>query len=424
MKRQIELAKSLNATVSLPGSKYVANRLVIIAALSPHQVVLNNVVDNDDIHTAISGLNDLGYCLKRQGEQVIALANETDPSPTNSSIYTAHSGTFSRFITAVAGLHHKPVQLSGSEKMNTRPMVELFDAMRTLGVTVESDNDRLPATITGPYVKQVCHVDASRSSQYVSGLLLAAPLMPEGLSLHLVGDVVSRQYIDMTIALMQDFGVKVEQISDSHYQIAKGQSYQQKEMSIAPDPVSSSYFMAAAAICGGQVTLQRFDFNSIQGEAGFYSVLEDMGCECIREQDALTIKRQGPLKAVDRDMGEMPDVVQTLAAIACFAEGTTMIRNIAHLAYKESNRIADTANELKKCGVDVDYGDDYLAITGGGDFHKAVFETHDDHRMAMSLALVASQIEGCVINNAGVVSKSFPTYWDKLAEIGMSSFEC
>jgi 3-phosphoshikimate 1-carboxyvinyltransferase len=178
--------------------------------------------------------------------------------------------------------------------------------------------------------------------------------------------------------------------------------------------------MGLVAICGGSVTLPHFDFDSLQGEAQFYKVLEAMGCPIEPLRGGLRITRNGRLTALDVDMGNMPDVVQTLAAVACFAEGTTVMRNIAHLAFKESNRIVDTARELQKLGAKVDFGSDYLAVTGGSLVGTQV-DTYDDHRMAMSLSLIGAKVPGVVINNAHVVSKSFPDYFDKLASIGIAS---
>ncbi len=421
MKREIFPSENLQASVALPGSKYLANRLVIIAALADGEVCLENVVSNDDIETAIAGLNQLGYHLRSAGKDNAIIATPRGTGLTQpASIYTSHSGTFSRFISAVAALEKMPVTISGSAKMNSRPMAELFAALNQMGVRVETPNGQLPAVVSGPITSFQCQVDGSKSSQYVSALLLIAPRLNHDFTLTLVGEEVSTQYIDMTVDLMRQFGIRIEKQGRSYY-LPQQSAYCGQSMVIPPDPVSSSYFMAAAAITGGRVELTSFDFDSLQGEAQFYQVLQAMGCEVRRNGEALTVERNAGLSAVERDMGEMPDVVQTMAAVACFAEGTTVMRNIAHLAYKESNRIVDTATELRKLGATVEYGSDYLAVTGGCELKGSVLETYDDHRMAMSLALIGSRISGVVINDAEVVSKSFPNYFDKLEEIGIRS---
>ncbi|NVJ61363.1 MAG: 3-phosphoshikimate 1-carboxyvinyltransferase [Gammaproteobacteria bacterium] len=428
MKRLIHPAISIDAAVSLPGSKYLANRLVIIAALAREKVVLTNVVANDDIDTAIKGLNKLGYRLVRNGSTVESYPRleYNDVSADAANVYTSHSGTFSRFVTALAALESRPVNISGSNKMNSRPMEDLFTALRTLGVSIDSRSDTLPAVIQGPITHHRCQIKGQVSSQYVSALLLIAPNLGYDFYIDVIGEKVSTQYIGLTIDLMRQFGAVIEP-TESGFFIPKQNGYCGREVSIAPDPVSSSYFLGAAAICGGKITLQEFDKNSIQGEAKFYRILEQMGCEVELNQQSISLTRSQPLKAVDLDMGEMPDVVQTLAAVACFAEGTTVMKNIAHLAFKESNRIVDTAKELRKLGVPVEYGEDYLAVTGcltnGSDImlKGAVLETHDDHRMAMSLSLIGTQVSGVIINSADVVSKSFPTYFDKLNELGIET---
>ncbi len=409
----------LQARVSLSGSKYLANRLVIIAALAREPVVLKNVVNNDDIVTAIEGLNKLGYQLHWQDGVLQSTPRGKVKFDQTAEIYTSHSGTFSRFVSAVAALESRPIHLRGSDKMNTRPMADLFNALTELGVSIDATEQRLPAVIGGPITGNHVAIDGGVSSQYISAVLLVAPTLDRDFTLELVGKEVSTQYIDMTVALMKQFGAQVVK-QERRYLIPKQEGYQGGEYYIPPDPVSSSYFMGAAAICGGSVELQSFDFDSLQGEAQFYQVLQQMGCDVERKGDSLSISRIGELMAVDVDMGSMPDVVQTLAAVACFAQGTTVMRNIAHLAFKESNRIVDTAMELKKLGAKVEYGSDYLAVTGST-LQGTQVETYDDHRMAMCLALIGAKVSGVVINNAHVVSKSFPDYFDKLASIGIIS---
>lgn len=418
MNRIILPADTIGGKVNLPGSKYIANRLLPLCALASSESRLSNVVNNNDINTAISGLSQLGYQFARENEQLIVKPRQNRLSQA-AALYTAHSGTFSRFVTAIAALEQYPVAVSCSKKMATRPMQELFDCLRHLGVKVESPNECLPATIIGPFKADNCQIDASRSSQYVSALLMVAPMLANGLTIEIVGKQVSRAYIDMTIRLMKLLGVSVVE-ENNRFSIASGQHYRGIDFKIPGDPVSSTYFMGAAAISGGDVTIEEFDFESVQGEAGFFRVLEKMGVQI--EQLGRDLKLTGPekLQAIDVDMGEMPDAVQTLAAVACFADGKTHISNIAHLAYKESNRIEDTANEIRKTGIRVDSGEDYLTIYGGQP-KGAELHTHEDHRMAMSLALLGIKTPGIKILDANVVEKSFPTYWQHLDSIGLKS---
>ncbi|PCI63395.1 MAG: 3-phosphoshikimate 1-carboxyvinyltransferase [Gammaproteobacteria bacterium] len=412
-------------SVRLPGSKYIANRLLPLCALASTPSHLSNVVDNDDINAATKGLKALGYQLEfGNSEMKISPRQNNGDSDDhtftkNISFNTHHSGTFSRFVTVIAALEKVPVEINCSEKMATRPMKELFDSLRELGVKIDSQNERLPAIVNGPFKANQCKLDASRSSQYLSALLIVAPLLDNGLTIDLVGKQVSNAYVDMTINLMNKMGVKVVR-DGNQLTVSSGQEYKGIEYTVPCDPVSSSYFMGFAAISGQKIKIEAFDHKSLQGEAQFYKVLEKMGVRFEKDDSSLTIISDGELKGIEIDMGEMPDVVQTLAVVASHAKGKTLIKNIAHLAFKESDRIKDTATELQKAGIKVEAGDDYLLIEGGKPIATEI-ETYDDHRMAMSMALLGTKTDGIVIKDANVVNKSFPSYWDLLAQVGLQS---
>ncbi|MET1253638.1 3-phosphoshikimate 1-carboxyvinyltransferase [Aliikangiella maris] len=416
MKVAIRGASQIDARVVLPGSKYIANRLLLMCALAESESRLTNVVNNHDIQTSIEGLRQLGYQFEQQSAELVIKPRVQQPDM-KVKLYTAHSGTFSRFVSAIAALESVPVEIDCSAKMATRPMLELFAGLIELGVKIDSPNNCLPATITGPVIGETCAIDASRSSQYLSALMIIAPRLPQGLTIQLDNQVVSGAYVEMTTRFMQMMGVQVDQSAHA-IKILPGQKYHGIDFQIPGDAVSASYFMGAAAISGGRVTIADFDFDSVQGEARFYQVLEQMGVTVTRLGNDLLISGPQQLKGIEVDMGDMPDAVQTLAAVACYTDGVTKITNIAHLAYKESNRIEDTAHELRKAGVRVDSGKDYLTIYGGSP-HAATFETHEDHRMAMSLALLGIKTPGIQINNAQVVEKSFPEYWQYLTAIGI-----
>ena len=418
MNREIQTADKIDASINLPGSKYIANRLVPLCALAKSPSQLTNVVINNDINTAIEGMSALGYSFARDGD-CLNISPRQNASTQAVSLYTAHSGTFSRFIAAIAAFESVPVTIECSAKMATRPMQELFTALESLGVSVTTPNGCLPATVKGPFTGVKCELDASRSSQYLSALLIIAPLLSQGLEIEITDKLVSRAYIDMTVKLMKTMGVAVIE-EGKKFTVSAGQEYQGIDFRIPGDTVSASYFMGAAAISGGCVTIENYDFESLQGEAKFYQVLERMGVTVTMDKGDLTLQGPQQLTAIEVDMGEMPDAVQTLAVVASFAQGETRINNIAHLAFKESDRIADTAAELRKTGIQVDSGRDYLSIQGGQP-HGAIIETHDDHRMAMSMALLGIKTSGIQINNAEVVEKSFPLYWQFMENIGLKS---
>jgi len=425
--KEIIPVERIDARICLPGSKYVANRLLPMCALAQTESCLTQVVDNDDINAAIAGLSQLGYQFKKQANQLNIFPRNA-PIKSSVDIYTAHSGTFSRFIAAISALESQPVSLQCSEKMATRPMQEIFSSLRQLGVCIDSPNDCLPARIQGPIQVNHCQLDASRSSQYLSALLIIAPRLEDGLTVELIGELASSTYVDMTIKLMQKMNVEVIR-ENNRLIVAAGQSYQGIDYQIPGDPMSASYFMATAAIVGGRIVIENFDFESVQGEAKFYQVLQQMGVTIEKQNADLVVISNGDLNSIDIDMEKMPDAVQTLAAIACFAKGATRISNIENLAYKESNRIEDTAREIRKTGIQVETGKDFMVIHGGQP-QAAEVNTYDDHRMAMSMALLGikkSQSMETVKNqrvkimNADVVNKSFPTFWDCLSSVGISS---
>ncbi len=408
----------IDAVVRLPGSKYIANRLIPLCAMASTPSVLRNIVDNDDIQAAIAGLKALGYQLTLDGNQ-LDIQPRSEPLNQPGTLNTAHSGTFSRFISAIAALENAAVRIECSDKMATRPMQELFSALSELGVSVDSDNQKLPATICGPAKNKCCKLDAGRSSQFLSALLMIGPLLKQGIEIQLIGNQVSNSYVDMTLFWMNKLAVEVKR-GEQHYAIDGGQIYRGIEVTIPGDAVSASYFMGLVGIAGGQIEILSFDHDSLQGESKFYQVLELMGMQFEKTDKGIMVSGSGELKAIEVDMGEMPDVVQTLAVMACFAKGKTHIKNIAHLAYKESNRIKDTATELLKTGIKVEYGEDYLTIEGGTP-GRAVIETYDDHRMAMSMALLGVRTKGIVIKDPEVVNKSFPNYWRLMSECGLDS---
>jgi len=389
-----------------------------MCALASSPSKLTNIVDNNDIQAAITGLSALGYELElKSGELRIEPRQQSLSRPV--TINTSHSGTFSRFVCAIAALDKVDIRVECSDKMATRPMQELFNALQELGVTIHSSNGKLPAVIKGPIRKSQCHVNAERSSQFLSALLIIGSHVDEGIEIQLTGKGVSNSYVEMTIYWLNNLGVKITRNSQG-FSIASGQRAKGIDVEIPGDAVSASYFMGLAGIVGGEIRIESFDHHSLQGESKFYQVLEKMGMSFEKNESSLLVKGNGQLNAIDVDMAEMPDVVQTLAVMACFAKGKTTIRNIAHLAYKESNRIKDTATELQKTGIAVRYGEDFLEIEGGVPSH-AIIETYDDHRMAMSLSLLGAKTKGIKIIDPDVVNKSFPTYWSQMALCGLQS---
>jgi len=418
----------LDTTITLPGSKYLANRLLILAALSESGSLLKNMPHNEDIEASINGLSALGAKFSWT-ENTLACEGIPCTEPKgeiafqSSEIYSSHSGSFSRFVLPVLALGTKTVAISGSEKMNTRPMAELFRVLETLGASITSQTQDLPTTlpveVTGPIQGGEITMSGSTSSQYISALLMIAGKLKQGLTIKLQAEPVSKPYLKMTLDLLRLFSVQAEVSEDLiTFTIPRDQQYQGINYEVESDPSSASYFLAAAAISGGHICISNFSpERSLQGEAQFAKVLEQMGCKIWQDEKGYHCQGPKQLQAVTVDMGDMPDVVQTLAVVAMYAEGNTHVSNIENLAYKESNRIEDTATEIRKTGIEVITGKDFLTIQGGKP-EAAILDTHDDHRMAMSLALMSIKTGGIQIRDPDVVAKSFPDYWRYLKKLG------
>jgi len=415
----------LNTTITLPGSKYLANRLLILAALSESKSSLHDMPHNEDIEASINGLSALGANFKWHGDRLDCEGFKAGQEYPVDHIKSSASGSFSRFVLPVLALGDKTVFITGSEKMNTRPMAELFRALEQLGANIVSESQdpatTLPVQVTGPIHGGQLEMSGSTSSQYISALLMVTGKLDQGLSIRLQAVPVSKPYLLMTLDLLKLFSIQVQ--TDSRLQeftILPGQKYQGIDYQLESDPSTASYFLAAAAISGGHICISNFyPERSIQGEARFASVLERMGCKVWQDQQGYHCQGPNKLKVVTVDMGDMPDVVQTLAVVAMFADGNTVMSNIANLAYKESNRIEDTAAEIRKTGIKVTTTEDSLTVRGGKP-KASIFDTHDDHRMAMSLALVSIRTAGVQIRNPEVVAKSFPDYWKVLQQLGYS----
>jgi 3-phosphoshikimate 1-carboxyvinyltransferase len=331
-------------------------------------------------------------------------------------LFCANSGTTIRFLSALATLGHGSFRLDGVERMRVRPIGDLLDALRQLGAYAASENDNnCPPVIVhaNGLPGGIARVRGDISSQFLSGILMAAPAALSPVELAIEGALVSQPYVRMTMAVMRSFGVEVE--SGSHFArftIAAPQQYAAREYAIEPDASAASYFWAAAAVTGGQVTVDGLSAASLQGDVAFVGCLEMMGCEVRRDAESIAVVGRA-LRGIDVDMNAISDTVQTLAVMAIFADGPTTIRNVAHIRHKETNRIAALATELRKLGAEVDEREDGLTIVPGN-LRPATIDTYDDHRMAMSFALAGLRIPGVSINNPRCVDKTYPSYFEDL----------
>ena len=408
--------RPIQGRVRAPGSKSITNRAVICAALAHGTSQITGALDSDDTRIMISGLKNLGFNVDANwNKQTLFIHGSAGLIPkSQASIDCQASGTTMRFLTALVSLGNGHYVLDGTARMRQRPIGDLLNALRMLGVEAEAGSAGECA--------EAC-IQSTTSSQFASGLALVAPCMPEGLSLELTGTLVSTPYLDMTRKIIESFGGKCELRNDRQWHIAPT-GYVSKNYEIEPDASAASYFAAAAAITHGTVTLEGLGRNSMQGDIEFCSALEQMGCTVTWSSNSSScpsITIQGnDLKGIDIDMNAISDTVMTLAAVALFAEGPTVIRNVAHIRDKETDRISDLTCELQRLGAIVDEQPDGLTIHPAP-LRPAKIQTYDDHRMAMSLSLVGLRSKGVCITNPACVRKTFPNYWSALEELVQTS---
>jgi len=417
---EIKPIKKLDSEISVPGSKYIANRVLIISSLADGNSTIKNVPDNDDIKATIEALKKFGININKNDNDVKINGSNGKLLLPKEEINVFESGTLLRFITGLAALADGKTIITGSNRIKERPISYLLNSLKDLGIKCRSLNNENPpvevigGTLNGGKTK----IKGNVSSQYISSLLLVSPYAKNDVEIVIESDLVSKSYVEMTIDLMEKFGVEVKREKYKKFRIKSGQKYVAKEIEIPGDWSSANYFLAAAAIVPGRIKINNLDPKSKHGEAKFIELLKKMGCQINKSINSVELIGNKNLKAVDVDMSTMPDAVQTLAAVAVFANGTTKVRNIKNLRYKESDRIADTLDELKKLGINAEAKDDELIIEGGK-VNPAIIDPHNDHRMAMSFSLIGLKIPGIKIENPECVNKSFPQFWNKLKEIGV-----
>ncbi len=412
----VPVTRPLQGSVRPPGSKSITNRALVLAALADGTSKLHGVLDSQDTRVMVESLRRLAIGVTHDAATCEAVISGCSgrPSAPSAELWLENSGTSIRFLTAVACLGHGKYRLDGNARMRERPIGELCDALKALGgnSVCELSNGCPPVLVTGSGLPGgTAHVEAEKSSQFLSALLMAAPCAQRPVELVLRGGLVSEPYVDMTIRMMHAFGAAVEQSEKSRYQIAPA-LYRATDYSIEPDASAASYFFAAAAITGGAVTVEGLSRDSLQGDVNFVKLLAQMGCDLQWNDSSITVCGK-PLRGIDVDMNEISDTAQTLAAVAPFAAGPTRIRNVAHIRHKETNRIAAVAAELRRLGLGVDEHPDGLTIHPGP-IRPATISTYDDHRMAMSFALIGLKVPGIRIANPECTAKTYPRFFEDL----------
>ncbi|MEJ2762502.1 3-phosphoshikimate 1-carboxyvinyltransferase [Photobacterium sp. MCCC 1A19761] len=413
--------QQMNGEVNLPGSKSVSNRALLLAALAQGTTRLTNLLDSDDIRHMLNALTQLGVSYQLSEDKTVCEVHGLGHAfaPTQAlELFLGNAGTAMRPLAAALCLGSGEFILTGEPRMKERPIGHLVDALRAAGADItylENDNYP-PLKIIGTGLKGGdVEIDGSISSQFLTAFLMAAPLAEGDTVIRIKGELVSKPYIDITLHIMAQFGVIVENLNYEVFVVKGGQTYQAPgDFLVEGDASSASYFLAAAAIKGGEIKVTGIGKKSIQGDVQFADALAAMGAE-IEWGDDYVIARRGELKAVDMDFNHIPDAAMTIATTALFAEGTTVIRNVYNWRVKETDRLAAMATELRKVGAEVEEGEDYIKITPPAQLKHAAIDTYDDHRMAMCFSLVALSDTPVTINDPKCTSKTFPDYFDKLA---------
>jgi 3-phosphoshikimate 1-carboxyvinyltransferase len=440
-------------TVRVPGSKSITNRALVLAALSAKGFTwaLRGVLQSEDTEVMVECLRALGFRILTEWPDSVIYVNSGEDEPTipisEADLFVGNSGTTMRFLTALVSLGHGKYRLDGIPRMRERPIQDLLDVLGQLGVRAyaEAGKGCPPVIVEANGLRGgAVRIKGNVSSQFLSGLLLVAPYADEPITVEVAGTLVSRPYVDMTVRMLKQFGFLImDEIDGSsslrldvrscrsrrddptnRIRARSAAAYEKlnprlglppRDYVIEPDASAASYFFGAAAVTGGSITIPNLTLRGLQGDVLFVELLEEMGCEVISDEEAITV-RGAPLRGVDVDMNAISDTVMTLAAVACFAEGPTTIRNVAHIRHKETDRLSALATELRRVGAEVDEFADGLTITPRP-LHGAEIETYNDHRMAMSMALIGLRVPGIVIKDPACVAKTYPRFFEDLEKL-------
>lgn len=418
------VSRPVVGTVNVPGSKSITNRALPIAALADGETTLTGALFSDDTQYMAAALNQLGIRVTSDPQaQSFTITGCNGKIPAESAeLFLGNSGTSVRFLAAMVAIGNGTFLLDGVPRMRERPIDPLIGALNELGVNVTSQmTDGYPPIkiettgITGDTITMA----GNKSSQYFTGLMMAAPYAANGMTINVEGELVSQPYIDITADVMAAFGVDAEIDEDyRQFRVAPGQRYQGQVYAIEPDASNASYFFAAAAVTGGEVRVDGLGIDSLQGDLDFVYILEEMGATVEVGDDETIVKGPagGNLRGGEFDMTEVSDTAQTLAAIAPFADSPVTIRGVAHNRIKETDRIANVAIELRKLGQEVEEFEDGMTIIPKP-VTPAEIETYDDHRMAMSFGITGLRAPGVRILDPGTTAKTFPDYFDRLIEL-------
>ncbi len=413
----VPLKKPVEATIRIPGSKSYTNRALVMAALTKGPVVLKNPLFSDDTEAMIECLRTLGLKIETETDRIVVHDDVSCIKERSYRLFARDSGTTIRFILALLCVVPGVKKIEGSPRLNERPIRDLVDALEELGAAIEyvDEEGKLPVIVTTSTLsRKSVHLKGDMSSQFCSALLLISPYLSQGLTIHIMGPLISKPYVDMTLSSMHEWGVNVIE-KEGNYIVIAHQSYRKKEYVIEGDYSSAAYFFAVAALTKSTITLENLNPKSAQADRKFLEILTKMGNRVTYGENQVSIQGKN-VTAMDLDMEDCPDQVMTMAVLAAFAKGTTCISGVRSLRLKETERVLALKNELGKMGIKTEDTHDTLTIYGGSP-HAAEIDTYNDHRMAMAFAVAGMYLGGMVIRRPEVVNKTFPTFWNVLESL-------
>ena len=420
---ELKAARRAAGTVRLPGSKSISNRVLLLSALASGETEVQGLLDAEDTQVMLIALRTLGIGFS-QGPSSLKIAGAGGAfTVKEADLFLGNAGTAFRPLTAALALCGGEYRLSGVPRMHERPIGDLVDGLRAIGARIDylGQQGFPPLAIhkASSFSRNTPRVRGDVSSQFLSALLMALPLLGRGTIVEVEGELISRPYVEITLNVMRRFGVEVQRDGWRLFRLAGDFYRSPKRIYVEGDASSASYFLAAGAIGGGPVRVDGVGRSSIQGDVRFTEVLERMGASVSLFEDAIEVKNEKKkLRSIDMDMNHIPDAAMTAAVMALFADGPSTIRNIGSWRVKETDRIAAMATELRKVGAAVEEGADWIRISPPAKFSEETeFDTYDDHRMAMSLSLVALGGVPVRINDPRCVAKTFPRFFDEFGKI-------
>jgi len=419
------LNSPIKGSVKVPGSKSITNRALICAAMAKGKSTLSGVLDSEDTRVMVDAWRVLGLELDwNKDSKTLAITGcGGQPPRPSGALHIANSGTTIRFLTAALAATQGVYTLEGVPRMHERPIQDLLDGLKLLGADVSSTNSIRPdcppvRVVANGLNGGIAEVAGDVSSQFLSGMMMAAPYARSPVVIRVIGELVSKPYVDMTAAVMRSFGVRIDGVlgeNGHEYRLKSPMSYVSCHYEIEPDASAASYFLGAAAILKGSMRIEGLSFHALQGDVQFARVLEKMGCRISSGDDFIQLDGR-PLRGIDINMNAISDTVQTLAAVALFANGPTRVRGVAHNRHKETDRISDLACELRRVGATVEEHDDGLTIHPTT-LQGADLRTYSDHRMAMSLSLLGLKVPGIRILDPRCTQKTYPAFFEDMGKV-------